>query len=217
MSISVFLADDHALLREGLKVLLEMQPDLEVIGEASDGLETVRQVTRLKPSVALLDIGMPELNGIEATRQIRESCPGTRIVILSMHSSANHIARAFKAGARGYLLKDTVGAEVARAVRAVHAGRRYLSQKIADVVLDDFLLEEEQKAEQGPLALLSPRERQILPLVAEGKTSVQIAEGLFLSPKTVDTYRSRLMEKLGVKDRTALIRLAIRHGLIETE
>lgn len=217
MSITVFLADDHALLREGLKLLLQMNGDIEVIGEATNGLEALRQITRLKPLVAILDIGMPELNGIEATRQIRERCPCTQVLILSMHSSSNHISHAFKAGARGYLLKDTVGAEVAQAVRAVHAGHRYLSQKIADVILDDFLSQPEEKEKERLLAELSPRERQILPLVAEGKSSAQIAEMLFISPKTVDTYRSRLMEKLEVKDRSALIKLAIRLGLIEME
>jgi RNA polymerase sigma factor (sigma-70 family) len=217
MSISVFLADDHAVVREGIKLLLETQADFQVVGEATDGREAVRQVARLHPRVSILDIAMPELNGIEAARQIRKACPETRVIILSMHSSREHIFQALQAGARGYLLKEAAGIEVIQAVRAVHAGGRYLSQKISDLVIDEYLRQGEAAAGDSLLERLSPREREVLQLVAEGKSTAEIAQILPLSSKTVDTYRSRLMEKLGLKDLSALIKFALQHGLIKAE
>lgn len=217
MSITVFLADDHAVVRDGIKLLLETQADFQVVGEATDGREAVRQVARLHPRVSILDIAMPELNGIEAARQIRKACPETRVIILSMHSSREHIFQALQAGARGYLLKEAAGIEVIQAVRAVHAGGRYLSQKISDLVIDEYLRQGEAAAGDSPLERLSPREREVLQLVAEGKSTAEIAQILPLSSKTVDTYRSRLMEKLGLKDLSALIKFALQHGLIKAE
>lgn len=217
MSITVFLADDHAVVRDGLKLLLETQADLQVVGEATDGRQAVRRVAQLHPRVAILDIAMPELNGIEAARQIRETCPETQVIILSMHSSREHIFQALQAGVRGYLLKEAAGIEVIQAVRAVDAGRRYLSQKIADLVIDEYLAQGQTAAGDSPLTRLAPREREILQLVAEGKSTAEIAQILPLSPKTVDTYRSRLMTKLGLKDLSALIKFALQHGLIQPE
>lgn len=217
MSITVFLADDHAVVRDGLKLLLETQADLQVVGEATDGRQAVRRVAQLRPRVAILDIAMPELNGLEAARQIKDACPETQVVILSMHSSREHIFQALRAGARGYLLKEAAGIEVIQAVRAVNAGRRYLSQKIADLVVDEYLRQGEAAAGDSPLTRLSPREREVLQLVAEGKSTAEIAQILPLSPKTVDTYRSRLMTKLGLRDLSALIKFALQHGLISTE
>jgi DNA-binding NarL/FixJ family response regulator len=214
MSITVFLADDHAVVRDGLKLLLETEPDIRVVGEAIDGRQTVRQVARLIPRVAILDIAMPELNGIEAARQIQEACPKTRVIILSMHSSSEHIFQALQAGARGYLLKEAAGIEVIQAVRAVDRGGRYLSQKITDLVVEDYLRQGEAATQDSPLTRLAPREREVLQLVAEGKSTAQIAQILPLSPKTVETYRSRLMKKLGLKDLSALIRFALQHGLM---
>jgi DNA-binding NarL/FixJ family response regulator len=159
-----------------------------------------------------MDIAMPELNGIEATRQIHDASPSTQVLILSMHSTTEHIFRALRAGARGYLLKDSAGTEVVDAVRAVHAGRRYLSQKIASTVLDDYISERHRSS---PLDSLSPRERQILQLVAEGKSSAEVAALLFLSPKTVDTYRSRMMQKLSIGDLPTLVKFAIQHGVTQ--
>jgi DNA-binding NarL/FixJ family response regulator len=216
MSISVFLADDHAVVRDGLKLLLETQPDLKVVGTAGDGRDAVRQVAQLNPQVAILDIAMPELNGIEAAGQIRATCPKTQVIILSMHSTREHIFRALQAGARGYLLKEAAGLEVVHAVRAVYRGGSYLSQKISDQVVDEYLRHGAAEAGDSPLARLSPREREVLQLVAEGKSTAEIAQILPLSPKTVDTYRSRLMEKLGLKDLPALIRFALQHGLTQT-
>jgi len=213
MSIKVFLADDHTVVRDGLRFLLEAQPDITVVGDAADGREAVRQVEQLHPEVVIMDIAMPELNGIEAAQQICEVCPSTRVVILSMHSTSEHIFRAFQAGVCGYLLKESAGVEVVNAVRAVHTGQRYLSQKISNQVLDDYMRQREIADARSPLAALSPREREVLQLVVEGKSSADIAGILFISPNTVDTYRSRLMRKLDVSDLPGLVKFAIQHGL----
>jgi len=217
MSITVFLADDHAVVRDGLRFLLEAQQDIEVVGDAANGRDAVRQVAQLNPAVVILDIAMPELNGIEAAGQIRETCPSTQVIILSMYSTAEHVFRALQAGARGYLLKESAGIEVVNAVRAVHLGRRYLSQKISDQVIDDYVRQRGDAETESPLARLSPREREILQLVVEGQSSVEIAEVLFLSPKTVETYRSRLMQKLGINNLPGLVKFAIQHGLTPLE
>lgn len=213
MSITVFLADDHAVVRDGLRFLLEAQQDMQVVGDAANGRVAVRQVLELCPAVVVMDIAMPEMNGIEAARQIRERCPSTQVVILSMYSTAEHVFRALQAGARSYLLKESAGVEVVNAVRAVHAGQRYLSQKISEQVMDEYLRQHEAVEAGTPLSRLSPREQEILQLVAEGKSSVEIGAVLSLSPKTVETYRSRLMEKLDIGDLAGLIRFAIQHGL----
>jgi DNA-binding NarL/FixJ family response regulator len=217
MSIAIFLADDHVVVREGLRLLLETQPDFEVIGEAGNGREAVRKIVQDRPDIAIVDIAMPELNGFEATQQICESCPETQVIILSMHSSSGHIARALRAGARGYILKSSVGAELVDAVRAVQAGQRYLSQKVSNHIIDDYLKQMEAGEVASPLNRLSPREREILQLVVEGKSSAQIATILSLSPNTVDTYRSRLMQKLGLEDIPSLVKFAIQHGLTPLE
>jgi DNA-binding NarL/FixJ family response regulator len=217
MSISVFLADDHAIVREGLKLLLETQPDIHVVGNAVDGRDALRQVVKLHPDVVVMDISMPELNGIDAAQQILQQCPSTKIIILSMYSASEHIFRALRAGVKGYLLKESAGIEVAKAVRAVYKGGRYLSQKISDQVIDNYLEKYEGNGPEDPLARLSPREIEILQLVVEGKSSADIAKTVFLSPKTVETYRSRLMQKLNVNDMPGLVKLAIKHGLISLE
>jgi DNA-binding NarL/FixJ family response regulator len=217
MSITVFLADDHAVVRDGLKLLLESRGDIQVVGEATDGRQAVRQVIRLAPQVAILDIAMPELNGIEAARQIRADCPQTRVIILSMYSSPEHVFQSLQAGARGYLLKEAAGSEVVQAVLAVNNGGRYLSQKINELVIDEYLNYGAAAAGDSPLTRLSPREREVLQLVAEGKSSAQISHILPLSPKTVETYRSRVMKKLGLNDLSALIKFAIQHGFISKE
>lgn len=211
MTIHILLADDHAVVRDGLRLLLEAQADLSVVGVANHGREAVSLAWQVRPDVVVMDIAMPELNGLEATQQIRDALPQTRVIILSMHATSEHIFRALRAGARGYLLKDVAGAEVVAAVRAVWAGERYLSQKISETVIDDYM--RQSPAAPDPLDRLSAREREVLQLVVEGLSSAEVAARLSLSPKTVDTYRSRLMQKLGVSDLPALIRFAIKHGV----
>jgi DNA-binding NarL/FixJ family response regulator len=208
---TIMLADDHGVMRDGLRMLLEMQPDLRVIGETSNGRETVRQAQIMRPGVLIMDIGMPELNGIEATRQVRVLCPNTQVVMLSMYSTVEHVTRALQAGALGYVLKEVAGADLVDAVRAAYAGLQYLSPKIAALHL------KRHRGNISPLESLSEREREILQLTAEGQASVQIANILGLSPKTVETYRSRLMHKLGLSNLPSLVKFAIQHGVISLE
>jgi DNA-binding NarL/FixJ family response regulator len=210
MQITVFLADDHRVLRDGLRILLETQDDIKVVGEAENGRKAIDSVIKIKPNVAVMDITMPELNGIEAAQVIHESLPETGIVILSIHSDLEHIFRALQAGANGYLLKESAGSEVISAVRAVFLGRRYLSPGIRDTMMEAYMTDRQI---QSPLELLSMREREVLQLTVEGHTSAAIAERMDLSPKTIETYRSRLMGKIGVRDLTELVRFAIKHGI----
>ncbi|HKZ58039.1 MAG TPA: response regulator transcription factor [Thermodesulfovibrionales bacterium] len=217
MPISVFIADDHAVVREGLRLLLEAQTDIKVIGNAADGRQTVLQVQQLCPDVVVMDIAMPELNGIEATRKLTEFCPSTQVVILSMYATAEHIFRALQAGALGYLLKESAAIEVVNAVRAVHSGRRYICKKIDEIMIDTYIHKRQVSGAKSPLESLSPREREILQLVVEGKSSAEISIILTLSQKTVETYRSRLMQKLGIKDIPGLVKFAILHGMTSPE
>lgn len=211
--ITVILADDHPVVRDGLCFLLNSQKDIKVIGTAVNGLEAVELASKTCPDVAVMDIAMPLLNGIEATQQIRIACPHTKVAILSIHFTSIHIQRALQAGAMGYLLKESAGEEVVEAIRAVHGGQRYLSKKIAESVVEDYV----RRSGDDVLEGLSPRERQVLQLIAEGKTSADAAKLLYLSVKTVETYRSRLMQKLGLKDMTSLVKFAIQHGIISLE
>jgi RNA polymerase sigma factor (sigma-70 family) len=217
MTITVFLADDHGVVRDGMRLLLEAQDDIEVVGDVTDGREAVCQVVQLCPDVVLMDIAMPELNGIEATRQIREACPSVQVVVLSMYHTTEHVFRALQAGARGYVLKEAVGIEVANAIRTVHAGHRYLSQNISDKVIDEYVRRRESSGAKSALACLSPREREVFQLVAEGKSTTEIAGALALSRGTIDTYRSRMMRKLGISDVPGLVRFAILSGVIPLE
>ena len=217
MSITVFLADDHAMFREGIRLLLETQSDLSVIGEAGNGREAVRQASKLCPNIVLMDIAMPELNGIEAAQQICEACPSARVIVLSMYSTNEHIFRAFKAGARGYILKESAGADIIKAIRAVHAGKYYTSEAVSDVIMSDYIKVRDIMEAESPLERLSVREREVLQLLVEGKSNVKIAEILFLSQKTVETYRSHLMQKLGISDLPGLVKFAIQHGLTSVD
>lgn len=204
--IRVLIADDHALLREGLRALLSSMGDIEVVAEVANGREAVRRALEIAPQVVLMDIGMPDMNGVEATALLLARLPGVRVIALSMHGDAEHVQRALQAGAAGYLLKESAAAEVVAAVRAVHAGRRYLSIAV-------MAHARRRAGTTTPLASLSARERQVLQLVVEGRTSAEIGAALHLSRKTVDTYRSRLMRKLGVDDLPALVKFAIQHGI----
>jgi DNA-binding NarL/FixJ family response regulator len=208
VSITVFIADDHAIVREGLVALLDAQPDIEVVGAADNGRQAVEQVLRLAPRVIVMDISMPELDGIEAARQILAKMPAAQILILSMHAGVQHVFHALDARVRGYLLKESASREILDAVRAVGAGRRYLGSRVAEIVADGV-------SDRGasPIDSLSRREREILKLVADGLSSARIGQVLHLSPKTVDTYRSRMMQKLGVSDVAGVVKLAIQYGI----
>lgn len=210
MTISVLIADDHSVVRDGLRLLLESQSDIRVVGEVADGREAVDAAVRLKPDVIVMDLAMPQLNGIDAATQIVERLDHARIIMLSMHSTVEHVFRALQAGAMGYLRKESAGSEVADAVRTVYAGRRYLSQKITESVVDDYI---RKRAVESPLDSLSQREREILQLLVEGRSGIEIAKQLHVSPKTVDTYRSRMMQKLGIGDLPGLVKFALQHGL----
>ncbi|MFA5914866.1 MAG: response regulator transcription factor [Burkholderiales bacterium] len=207
MTIRVLLADDHTLMRAGLRALLGTTADIEVVGEVRTGHEAIRQVPRLNPDVVLMDVGMPDLNGIEAARAIHANFPAVRILILSMHATAEYVYRAFEAGACGYLLKEVAVEEVIAAVRTVREGKRYVSPSLAES------LPESGSPTRGPVESLSARERQVLQLVVEGHTSSEIARMVHLSPKSIDTYRSRVMSKLGVGDLPSLVKFALEHGL----
>jgi DNA-binding NarL/FixJ family response regulator len=207
VTIRVLLVDDHAMMREGLHALLTASAGISVVGGVSNGREALRRAEELKPDVVVMDIAMPELNGIEAAAMLHERCPETRIVILSMHSSSEHLYRAFAAGASGYVLKSSAGSEVIRAVQAVHVGRRYVSPALRAAYAA------QGPGRAGPLESLSARERQVLQLVVEGKSSAEIAEQVHLSRKTVETYRSRIMKKLGVNDVPSLVKFALLQGI----
>jgi DNA-binding NarL/FixJ family response regulator len=212
MTIRVFIADDHTLVAEGLRYIIQAEPDLEFAGAAENGQDAVRKAIDAAPDVVLMDNAMPVLNGIEATRMIRERRPRTQVIIVSMYADQAHVLRALQAGALGYLLKKAIAKELVDAIRRVHAGHRYLTHELADSVLDQIV-----KVPLDPLDRLSFRERQVLQMVAEGHTAVEIGTTLSLSPKTVETYRSRMMEKLGVHDVAGLVKFAIQHGMISLE
>ena len=214
MHITVYLVDDHRILRDGLRLLLELRGDIRVVGEAEDGRTALEGILETRPDVVLMDITMPELNGIDATQNIMLNLPGTKVIILSVHSDGEHVYRALQAGAKGYLLKESAGDEVVKAVHAVYQGKQYISRKLSEAL---SLSHARQGQKQSPFELLSAREREVLQLTVQGATSAVIAGKLKLSPKTVDTYRSRLMEKLGVQNLPELVRFAIKHGLTPPE
>lgn len=217
MTCRIVLADDHQLLRSGLRSLLTAERDLEVVGEASDGREAVELVRKHRPHVAIMDIGMPNLNGIEAARQIREISSETRVIALSMHAGAQYVGRMLDAGASAYLLKDSAYEELLHAVRTVLDGRFYLSPGITGVVVDDFVKRVVQAEPASQLTLLTAREREIAQLLAEGRTTKEVASALSLSVKTVETHRMHLMQKLKITSMAELTKYAIREGLTELE
>jgi DNA-binding NarL/FixJ family response regulator len=216
MTINVVLADDHTIVRDGLRALLEANPEIKVVGDAADGGEVLSLVEEMKPDVVIMDISMPELNGIDATRQILASYPAVRVIILSMSGTADHVFHALQAGARGYLLKESAGREVMEAVQSVYAGGMYFSRPITHTIIDDYM-QARVDSQSASLESLSLRESEILCLVVEGKTSAEIGKSLNLSPKTIESYRSRMMQKLGISDMPELIKFAIKHGLISLD
>jgi len=211
MRIRVLIADDHAVVAEGLRHVIAEQPDLTVVDTVEEGRQAVQRVIDLVPDVVVMDIAMPGMNGIEATRAIHDRSPRTRVIILSMHSDPEYVHRALQAGASAFVMKRNAARELVEAIRSVHAGRHYFSSQIADSVIVRQL---GTGAPPDPLAVLSGREREVLQLLAEGKGVVEIAELLHLSPKTIETYRAHLYEKLDLHDLPGLVRFAIRHGVI---
>ena len=215
MDTKVLLADDHAILREGIRMVLDAQPGIAVVGEAEDGRRVVELAEALRPDVVVMDIAMPTMNGAEATRQIRRRLPHIQVVILTMHENQQYLAQIIKAGAIGCVLKRSAGTELVTAIKAAARGESYFSPSLASLLLDAYRL---QLAGEGDeLAALTEREREVLQLVAEGKTNQEIADQLVVSIKTVQTHRMHLMEKLGAHDRTDLVKHALRLGIIPPE
>ena len=214
MVIDVFLVDDHTIFREGLLLLLEKEKEINIVGEAEDGHEAVNKVPSVRPDVVIMDISMPNLNGIEATRQIKEEEPDIDILILSMKNNAEDAYQALKAGAIGYILKKSAGDEVVEAVRTAYKGGRFLSDQINKSLVENYIIENKGKETEDLLEELSPREREVLQLVAEGKATKEIAKMLHLSNSTIETYRKRMMKKLGLNNLTELIKFAIKHDII---
>ena len=211
--IRVLLADDHTLVRAGIRSLLEAQPGVEVVAESGDGREALELIMKHGPDVALLDIGMPSLNGLEVARRVAKECPRTRVIVLSMYGDRTYVKQALGAGVAGYLLKGAAVAELPLALQAVMRGETYLTPRISREVVQGFLRESDSEA-PDPLEGLTKRQREILQLIAEGRSTKDIARVLDVSVKTVETHRMRLMERLGIHDVPGLVRFAIRAGLV---
>jgi DNA-binding NarL/FixJ family response regulator len=216
--MKVLLVEDHTLMRQGIKELLGREPDITIVGEVGDGRQAVLAVERQQPDVVLMDLSLPGLDGISATRQIRERCPAVRVLVLSMHQSKSHVSHALRAGASGYVLKQSTATELALALRAVAAGDTFLSPAVAQILIDDYV-QSPRTAEYDAdiLSGLDPREREVLRLIATGFSNRQIAAQLHVSVKTVEVHRRSVMSKLGVNDRAGLVEHAIKGGLVRTQ
>ena len=212
MAIKILIADDHQILRQGLRTLLEKEPDLEVVAEADNGRSTVRLARETQPEVIIMDVAMPDLNGIEATRQIISEMPKVKVIALSMYADRRFVANMLKAGASGYLLKDCASEELVRAIRVAMAHKTFLSPGIADIVVKDYV-QAPLGSEVSAFSVLSNREREVLQLMAEGRSTNQIAECLHVSVKTVETHRQQMMQKLKMHSVAELTKYAIREGL----
>jgi two-component system response regulator NreC len=215
MNIHILLADDHTILRAGLKMMLNAQPDMEVVGEAQDGQHALQEAQRLHPDIILMDITMPDMNGIEATRQIKKQLPNVKVLILTMHENDEYVFQALRAGASGYMLKEAADTDLISALHVVQSGDFYLSPTAQSVMVGDYLQRVHAGEEKDRYSTLTEREREILKLVAEGYTNNQIAERLVISPKTVDTHRTHIMDKLNLHSRAELVKYALRRGLLE--
>lgn len=211
------MADDHTIVRQGLAKLLEAESDLEVIGEAEDGREAVNKVQKLKPDIVIMDIAMPLLNGIEATRQIKKILPQTKIIILSMHSHDRYISELIGLGASGYLLKDSTGGEIIKAISAAVKGDVYLSPTISRRVIDDYLTLKKTSSREDLYAKLSNREREVFQMIAEGRSTKEVSDILCVSPSTVKSHRANIMEKLKIDNISQLIQFAIRLGIVDVQ
>jgi len=214
--IRIILADDHQIVRQGLRILLEAEPDMEIIAEADNGRKVLKLAQELLPDVIIMDLSMPELNGIEATRQILSGAPEVKVVALSMHSDSLFVLNMIKSGASGYLLKDCALEELVKAIRAVVDHKTYLSPGVSDIVIRDFVTGW-QTTNASAFSVLSPREREVLQLMAEGRSTNQIADGLCVSVKTVEAHRKQVMTKLGIHSVAELTKYAIRQGLTSLE
>ena len=208
--IRILLADDHAMVRKGFRMILEAQADMSIVGEAGNGREAVEQAGILHPDVIVMDVAMPELNGIEATRRLAATSPRSRVLALSMHKDSVYVREILRAGARGYLLKDSIDSDLVSAVRAVAKGDGYLSPAVSDAVLTDY-----RRHVTDPLDLLSSREREVLQMIAEGKTNKEVAATLNLSVYTIDAHRGKILEKLNLHSTGELVRFAVRNGLVD--
>ena len=211
--ISIVLADDHQVVRKGLKALLSAETDFNIVGEAGDGLETIRLVEQTHPQILVLDLMMSGVNGLEVTRQVSKKCPETGIIILSMHSNEAYVLEALRSGARAYILKESSPEELVRAIREVYSGKRYLSSPLSERAIEAYMRKTET-ATVDSYDQLTTREREILQLTAQGYTNNEIASRLFISPRTVETHRTNLMRKLDLHNHTQLIQYAIQHGII---
>src|SRR5579872_6207721 len=213
-SIRILLADDHTFVRDGLRALLDKQSDMTVVGEAADGHDSVRLAEEQSPDVVVMDIAMPNMNGIEATRRILAANPRTNVVMLSMHQDESYVLRSLKAGAKGYLLKDSLRSDVIEAIRTVSQGRSFLTRKVSRLLQEDYIRQMERRGVEDSYDLLTDREREILQLVAEGKTNKDVAGLLNISLTTVETHRTHILQKLGLHSIPELILYAVRKGII---
>ncbi len=213
-AVRILVADDHGVVRKGLRLILERHDGLEVIGEAADGREAVRLAEELSPDIVIMDVGMPRLNGIDATAQILHRNPGAGVIILSMHSDEGYIVRALSAGAKGYLLKDSAEEDLIQAVRIVAQGRPFFSPRITQTLLDDYVRQLRQKGLQDSYDLLTEREKEVLQLISEGKSNKEVATILDLSVYTVETHRTNLMQKLNLHNTAEIVLYAVRKKII---
>jgi DNA-binding NarL/FixJ family response regulator len=211
--INIVLADDHQVVRKGVKALLSSEADFNIVGEAGNGLETIEVVEKVKPDILVLDLMMPGLNGLEVNRQLSKKCPGTRTVVLSMHGSEAYVLEALRSGARAFVLKDAPPEELVHAIREAYAGRRFLSSPLSENAIEAYTRKTEL-TNIDPMDNLTAREREILQLTAQGLTNAAIGSRLFISPRTVETHRTNLMRKLELHNHAQLIQFAIQHGII---
>jgi RNA polymerase sigma factor (sigma-70 family) len=217
-TLKVLLVEDHVIVRQGVSALLDEEPDIAIVGEASDGSQALALVQKLRPDIVLMDLSLPGLGGVEATRQMRELFPDVRVLVLSMYDSEEYVFRALRAGASGYVLKQSTSTELVLALRAVAAGSTFLSPSISQILISDYMRRvETQQSDDEALSILTPREREVLQLIAQGLSNRQIAEKLHISVKTVETHRGNMMNKLDVHDRAGLVKFAMESGLVSLE
>jgi two-component system response regulator NreC len=213
--VKLLVADDHKIFRQGIKKLLEEESDMSVVGEAADGRDAVKKATELKPDVILMDIAMANLNGLEATKQIKKVLPSVRVIMLTMHKNEEYILQSFQAGASGFILKEGAVEELVSAIRSIHQDKSFLSPTISKTLIDAYLRKMETGKTETPFDLLTDREREVLQLIAEGYTNREVAKALFISVKTVEAHRAHIMQKLNIHDIAKLVKYAIQKGLVD--